>query len=245
MAKKILGVLDCDELAPELRDEYRNYGRMFKSLLEPVTDHWEVRSYSILEGHWPEKASDCDAWLITGSKTGVYDSDAWLAPLKDFVLSIYEAQVPVVGICFGHQFLANTLGGCAEKSSKGWGIGIREVYADLTPEWMTPALPALKLLYSHQDQVTRLPPAANRLYGDDFCEFAAFQIAGRVLAFQGHPEFTKPYMSGLMELRQSRYAPGQYELGLSSLKQEHDGNIVAQWIFQFLDAALAAEIRGE
>lgn len=237
MTKKILGILDCDEIAPPLIDEYQNYGVMFTQLLEPFSEDWELQSFRVIDDVWPSSISSCDAYLITGSKTGVYDSDPWLAPLRAFVVKAYEASKPLIGVCFGHQFLANSLGGKAEKSPKGWGVANREVFAAHSPEWMRPALSSLNLLYSHQDQVTALPDEATILFGDSFCPMASFCIPDRALAFQGHPEFTTPYMKGLMAIRKANYAEGQYEQGLESLEKEHDGPIVARWMFQFLNHA--------
>lgn len=243
MTKRVLGILDCDDLAPELKDEYQNYGRMFGQLLAPLDSGWELKTFRVLEDDWPESPAECDAYLLTGSKTGVYDSDPWLAPLREFVRQAFDQDIPLVGICFGHQFLADTLGGRAEKSNKGWGVGVRQVHSQYSAPWMEPKVENLNLLYSHQDQVTVLPDSAQCLYGDDFCPLAAFIVPKRILAFQGHPEFTKPYMAGLMKLRKARYAPGQYDQAVSSLEKDEHGDIVAQWIFQFLDHA--EQSRGE
>ena len=64
---------------------------------------------------------------ITGSAAGVYDDFPWLDPLRDFIRRAYAAKTPMLGICFGHQIMADALGGDVRKSEKGWGIG-RHVY---------------------------------------------------------------------------------------------------------------------
>ena len=80
-----LGILDCDELAPELKPEYRCYSDMFATLLNGVSDVLDYRSYQVLEGELPERPEENEAYLITGSKTGVYDNEHWLPGLVDFI----------------------------------------------------------------------------------------------------------------------------------------------------------------
>jgi len=233
----ILGILDCDELSPLLRADYKSYGEMFKRLLVGEMDDLELRVYSVLENDYPSSITECDAYLLTGSKVGVYDSQPWLVSLRDFVNRAYESHVPLVGICFGHQMIAHSLGGLAQKSELGWGIGAlshRLVTTETTPAWMENAPDQLCLLYSHQDQVVRLPEGAHALYGSHFCPNGAFHIPGRVLAFQGHPEFTLDYSARLMHSRQERYLPGQYEHAMDSLTRTIDNDLVAHWIKRFI-----------
>ncbi len=238
MQQCVIGILDCDELAPELKPDYLNYSRMFEELLSPEDASVSFRSYQVLSGELPERPTSCDAYLITGSKAGVYDPLDWLAPLREFLQTAFDERVRMVGICFGHQMLADSLGGKAEKSAKGWGLGVRQVTriangSDSMPEPLA-HLDSLNLLYSHQDQVTRLPTDAHVLFGSDFCPYASWTIPSRVLTFQGHPEFTYDYMARLMALRQSRYASGQYEQALATLDTPVDNHEVAKGMMKFL-----------
>ena len=228
-----LGILDCDELAPELQPDYQNYGEMFKALLGFAQPDLSFRVYSVLAGELPNRVDECDGYLLSGSKTGVYDSDNWLEDLADFVKKVYESKRPLAGICFGHQFLCHHLGGRADKSEKGWGIGVLTHEQQASPAWMAPMPTRLNLLYSHQDQVQVLPEQAERLYGSDFCPNGACWQPGRLLTFQGHPEFTKDYSRRLMTLRQSRYADGQYEQAIGSLDLETNEAYVAQSLVKF------------
>ncbi|MDX1452612.1 MAG: hypothetical protein R3183_08630 [Oleiphilaceae bacterium] len=234
----VLGILDCDELAPELKPDYKHYAHMFTQLLRPHCEPLSIRRYNVLLGEFPEVVAECDAYLVTGSKTGVYDNDPWLAPLHDFIRRAYEQGIALVGVCFGHQMLAHSLGGEAAKSDKGWGLGAYDCEATQDAmQWYPEAPKKLCLLYSHQDQVISLPPGAQRLYGNDFCPNAAYLIPQRVLAFQGHPEFTVDYSRRLMTLRQDRYAPGQYQEALNTLDKPLDAAWVAKTISHFIKTA--------
>ena len=233
-----LGILDCDELADELQSDYGCYSAMFKTLFKPrlqnVSDDIQYVRYDVLAGQVPSDIEACDAYLVTGSKTGVYDDAPWLPLLSAFLVSAYAQRKRLIGICFGHQLLADILGGKAEKSDKGWGVGTLEQTHQFSLNWMQPMPDSLKLLYSHQDQVTKLPEEAVCIYGSDFCPNGAFYIAHRVLCFQGHPEFTKDYCQRLMILRQARYAPGQFERASKSLTQMLDEQVVAKWMIAFV-----------
>jgi len=238
MKKLILGILDCDDLAPELRGDYHCYTCMFKTLFEPIVQTEEIdieyRRYDVQKNLLPIEPNECDAYLITGSKTGVYDDKPWIELLISFIQTTYKQQIKLVGLCFGHQILAHALGGKADKSGKGWGVGVMLSHSVEKADWMPTKLASINLLYSHQDQVTRLPPQAKLLFTSDFCQFSAFYIPERALAFQGHPEFTLDYCERLMFIRQSRYAEGQYEQAVRSLEQDLHSDVLANWILNFL-----------
>jgi GMP synthase-like glutamine amidotransferase len=215
---------------------------MFKTLFAPsfqsdenlMKSSIEYRRYDVQKESLPNKLNECDAYLITGSKTGVYDDKPWIATLKLFIQKAYEHNVKLVGLCFGHQILADSLGGKAEKSDKGWGVGAMVSQVVEQAKWMPKKLDSICLLYSHQDQVTCLPPTAKVLFSSDFCQFAAYYIPERVLAFQGHPEFTIDYCHRLMFIRQERYAEGQYVQAVKSLEQPLHSDILGRWIINFL-----------
>ena len=241
MTKLILGILDCDDLSPELRGDYHCYTCMFKTLFTPIFetgDHSErtieYRRYDVQKDVFPTELNECDAYLITGSKTGVYDDKPWILNLKTFIQKAYAEAIKLVGLCFGHQVLAEALGGKAEKSDKGWGVGAMTSQSVEQARWMPEKLDEICLLYSHQDQVTHLPPKAKVLFSSEFCQFAAFYIPNTVLAFQGHPEFTIDYSHRLMFLRQERYAEGQYQQAVKSLEQPLHSELLGRWIINFI-----------
>jgi GMP synthase-like glutamine amidotransferase len=75
---------------------------------------------------FPKDIHDCDGWLITGSRFGAYEDHPFIPPLEDFIRAAYAAHVPVVGICFGHQIIAQAMGGKVEKYAGGWSVGPTE-----------------------------------------------------------------------------------------------------------------------
>ena len=116
-----LGLLETDELYPDLIADYHSYGHMFEQFFRSLDTEqdWEFRYYRVTQGELPVSLDECDVFLITGSKTGVYDDVGWLSPLSAWVQQAYAAHKPLIGICFGHQLLAHTLGGTAARSPNG------------------------------------------------------------------------------------------------------------------------------
>jgi GMP synthase-like glutamine amidotransferase len=166
-------ILETDILRPGLIDQYQGYGQMFKRLFskQPIAAEFVV--YNVVQGEYPSDAEVFDAYLVTGSKADSFGTDPWIQTLKTYLLQRYERGDKLLGICFGHQLLALLLGGKTERASKGWGMGIHDYKLDAKAPWMSPEVPELTLLISHQDQVTSLPDNATVIASSDFCPFAA------------------------------------------------------------------------
>jgi len=229
-----LGILECDVLYSDLIDDYRSYGTMLANLLGRFDHHLKFRFFAIQEGDFPSPEDDCDAYLLTGSKTGVYDDEHWLQPLREWIHTAHNRGERLLGICFGHQMLADSLGGAAGLSAKGWGVGNHMTEVDQRPLWLNDDARAYQLIYSHKDQVTALPANARRLAGSDFCQYAAWFIDDRVLSFQGHPEFTPEYFIRLLERRREDVGDERLDQALSSIHHPNDHETVARWMIEFI-----------
>lgn len=195
--------------------------------------------YEAAQGELPPSVDACDAYLISGSPRGVYDSDPWIADLLRFVQAGYQAGRRLVGICFGHQLLAHALGGHAEKSEKGWGLGLRPFAITQAQPWMRPYVVQSALYFAHQDQVTRLPPGATLLGGNAFCPHGMFVMADRVLGIQGHPEFSQAIMEDVLARAREDETVDRKMLAAAtaSLEESVPGNqLFAQWVVNFLTA---------
>lgn len=228
-----LAILDTDILRKALRPRYHSYGRMFVELFERTGVDWALEVFSAIDRDYPVAPEDYHAFLITGSQYDAFSDEPWIRQLRDFVRARYRAGQPLVGICFGHQLLAQALGGRAERWGSGWGLGILRYTLDEVPAFVDSDRP-VSLIASHRDQVTALPPGSRRLLHNDFCPLAGFYESGRLLALQGHPEFSADYARALMHYRRGQVPDEQLARAEASLDGPHEGERVAGWIRRFL-----------
>ena len=96
-----IGILETGKVNPALIEEYGPYAPMFERLLGPVDPAFEFPVFSVVEGVFPDSIEAADAWLVTGSRHGVYENLPWMGRLKEFLREAYAAEVPIIGVCFG------------------------------------------------------------------------------------------------------------------------------------------------
>ncbi len=196
-----VGLILCDHLREALPSNVRSYDALFQDLFTEHDPTVQMRVYDITVGGWPERTEDCDRYLVTGSRAGAYEPLPWIPRLEHWVRTVVAAGRPLLGVCFGHQVIAQALGGTVAKSSRGWGVGAHVAQVHSRALAAILGKPQLTLVHSHQDQVISLPANATLLAGNDFCPNAAFQIDRKVLCFQGHPEFTDSVARYLLKYR--------------------------------------------
>jgi len=158
---------------------------------------------------------------------------------KEWIGFVAEHQVPMLGICFGHQLIADALGGDVRKSDKGWGIGRHTYKLAMKPDWMGEGAPDhFSVGVSHQDQVLTPPADARVVGGNEFAPHAALVYSrAPILTFQGHPEFTDGFMSDLYEARKGRpLTEEQVSEALESFSVPDDNDLMARWMVSFLKA---------
>lgn len=239
-----LGILQAGKVNAALAGRFDEYPVMFARLFQGVDPSVETRAWAVVDGVLPASPGECDAWLITGSSHGVYDDLPWIEPLKAFLRSARAAGVPTIGICFGHQIMAEAFGGRAEKSPKGWGIGVAgyEV-APNPPHWMADAPAEIRLHAIHQDQVTALPDDATCLAASPFCRYAMLAYgdpeAPEAISIQPHPEFDAVFMRALLErFRGDRMSEAVVDPALAKLGATVDGAAFARWTLAWLNTAI-------
>jgi len=193
-----LGLLVCGTFSDKIMQKYDGlYEDFFIQGLSAQTASLSFQSYRVFENDFPDDVDACDAWLITGSVSGVYEDLPWITRLLDFARKAYENNIALVGICFGHQLIAQALGGKVIKSPKGWGLGFQRY--ELQENIIGVTGDFLDLYAIHQDQVVKVPPEATVFARSEHCPIAALRYEGRALSFQAHPEFSREFETDLIE----------------------------------------------
>ena len=222
-----IAVLETGVPPAPLADEFGSYPDMFAELLGPG---FELETFDVQSGRFP-KPAEHGAYLVTGSPAGVYDPLPWIPPLLDFIRSANDRKM--IGVCFGHQAMAEALGGKVVKSEKGWGTGLHTYDIVNRQPWLNGerqvAIPA-----SHQDQVVVQPPNTQIVAKSDFTPFASLAWTDRpAISFQFHPEFSPAYAKALIEKRYDRV--NEPDAAMASLDSPNDSKRVGDWIRRFLE----------
>jgi len=233
-----IGLLQCGYIDPSLIAEFGDYPEVFADLFAPFA--LDLVTYDVQAGQVPSDPGACDGWLVSGSASSAYEPLAWIPPLEAFLRTLIEQETPLVAICFGHQLLAQAMGGRVERAPEGWGVGVHEYQVLSSPasgEAWSPSTggadrvgSTVRLIASHQDQVAGLPDRAEVVARTEHCKVAAYTLGPKALAIQPHPEFTPGLSARLMELRRSRIGDDVVDAALASLDQPLDRHLVAAWI---------------
>jgi GMP synthase-like glutamine amidotransferase len=226
-------IIETGLVGPERRERHGSYPEMFQRLIRAADPSIALDVVSIINGEPLPDPRELQAILITGSSAGVYDELGWIAPLEEFVRRAHAHKTPMVGICFGHQLIAQALGGVVRKSEKGWGIG-RHVY-DVLPGNGVIEGERLAIACSHQDQVIEAPSEARTILASDFTPHAGLLYAnGTTLSVQPHPEFEVGYASALCELLEGRAPDSVVATAKASLAEPFDSAKLGESIARFL-----------
>ena len=236
-----IGLLGCDDVPERFRQYGGTYREMFEHLLAPHLPDARFTWFDVTKGELPASADACDAYIATGSRYSVYEDRDWIERLKAFVRTLHRERKPYVGICFGHQVLAEALGGKVEAASHGWGVGVHDMAIVKAESWMQPPQKHCRLQYMHADQVLKLPPESEVLARAEHCEVAMFRVGDTMLGIEGHPEFPASYVEALLKDRKTRIGEQRVNEALAHVNEPTHDSVVAQWITNFIRDGEKAE----
>jgi len=227
-----IGVLETGAPPKPLGAQFGDYPAMFRALLG---EDFAWRTYDLQAGDWPARPEVEDAYIVTGAAAGVYDGDEWIARLLDFLRSA-KGKAKLVGVCFGHQAMAQAFGGQVIKSPKGWGVGLHTYDIRVHEPWMDAAR-AISVPASHQDQVVRLPPGAQIIAASEFTPYGMLEYTDQpAVSIQLHPEFEPAYAEALIEgRREARISNDLADEAIASLRRPNDNHRVGAWLKRFLE----------
>lgn len=155
---------------------------------------------------------DCAGVIMTGAHAMVTDHLPWMRRALDWLPRLVAAEVPYLGICFGHQMFAEAMGGRVGYHPGGREVGCIDLHlhpaaaCDPLFRGLPPHFPALAV---HAQSVLELPPGAVLLAGNDFEPHHAFRVGALAWGIQFHPEFNRERMDAyLHHLAQQLHAAG-------------------------------------
>ncbi|MCR4737460.1 MAG: type 1 glutamine amidotransferase [Bacteroidales bacterium] len=230
-----VNLLLCDTFPGLLPESIPSHEYLFEKRFHSVDPNIIFKVYRTLDGELPEHPAADELYLITGSNNAAYDTLPWILSLQEWIRMAAKQQVPLVGICFGHQVIAQALGGRVERYAGGWGVGIREM--EVLDKELLPWFPdnKMRLIVNHHDQVMELPEGAIPLATSDFCRYESFRIGHHILTFQGHPEFTVDYERHLILNHAEDEDDTVKRQALTSLEtMEHQGKRVVEFLLGVL-----------
>ncbi|MDR0659042.1 MAG: hypothetical protein LBG18_08965 [Mediterranea sp.] len=223
-----INILVCDWFEGLLPDFVPSFPHLFYRLFDAVSPHPSYRLFDVQKGEFPQVLNREELYIVAGSRAGAYEDIPWVKAVLEFIRRGYNENIKMAGICFGHQAVAQALGGKVEPSPGGWGAGARR--SRIVHPKALRFFPdgELCLYYNHNDQAVTLPPMAEQVATSDFCENEAFIIGDNILCFQGHPEYSKEYMAHVLETAK---APQNIkEKGMESLKEKAMNEATAKWM---------------
>ena len=229
-----LGILETGENRAEFVPDHGDYADWFERALSGKGERpFALRRYASHTGVLPTSTDECDGYLITGSRFSVLDRTDWMEAAKTFVVEASGTR-PVVGICFGHQLIAEAFGGRVEPSHCGWCVGVHDYEIHSTHPWMDPALPRVSLINSNCDQVVAAPPEAEVLGTNGDIPIAMMRLGNNILTMQPHPEVTAALMTEVYEFRRPDIGEAKAERAIRSLEGVAHSDQVAGWVANFL-----------
>jgi len=207
-----------------------DYPELYADLLQP--HDIEITTYRCDEGQMPESLSEQDGYICSPSRLSVYDDHQWLRDVEQLLRDMVATETPYVGICFGHQLMAQALGATVQKADVGWGIGAKHYEVVEAQPWMDSTNDII-LAASHQDQVMQLPDGARLMARAPYCPVGGMLIGERAWTLQVHPEFSPALADSLLATRLALFGEDAAEAARVTLKEPLQQNRIAGWMSRF------------
>ncbi len=238
-----IGLLICDHFDPSILDAAGgDYDLLYGGFLQAADPTLEIVPYDVVNGVLPAEPDECDGWLITGSRYDAFADTPWIEDLRAFVRKVHEHEARLAGICFGHQVIAQALGGQVERAGS-WKVGPHPFRMAPQP-WFEGGELAISSM--HRDIVTRLPEGASVIAEGSTAAVPAYLVGHHILGIQGHPEYDETIVEALVGARQDLFEPNVASDARTRLRDiETEGDEVGRWIVSFLKDQRVGECRVE
>ncbi|MFC0282104.1 type 1 glutamine amidotransferase [Camelimonas abortus] len=236
-----LHILELDEVEPEAEARGQRFRDLFVAWLKPALPEARFTSSLIVAGEPLPAPGDHDAFILTGSRHGVYEDLPWMRDVIAFLRAAAAVGAPVAGICFGHQIMAAAHGGEVRKYPGGWNIGRMGHRVAPSARPLFGGRDSLHVLSFHQDQVMRPPQGAEVLLGSERSPCGGLRYRDfPQMSVQFHPEFRPETVRLILRDGADPDIPAQAQrAALASLEEGPlDNDVVAAAFARFFREAL-------
>ncbi len=215
-------------------DEGITDGEKFHDLLSAQYPAARIDIFYATEGEFPDRVTDYDGYLVSGSPASVHDDDDWITRLSALIVDGDAAGRRIVASCFGHQLVAISFGGSVERNEHGWCIGNYRLEITREFDWMDPCVASTCLYHFNRERVTRLPHGAVSFADSEHYPDFAFVLGDNILSLQGHPEQPLRAMNNFMQSVGPRLPRHEAERAYEMINRgEPDAATWARWMVRF------------
>lgn len=212
LTENTVAVFLTDNKIPLLHEEYGDFGDQGIALLQSADTNNYIKDYIVFD--CVNKKIPTIEWLktnykgeqgflkgiyITGSAFDSFSNDhKWIIELRELLAQVVSSiesvdLPPTVGVCFGHQIVSCAAGLKVDRNTKGCEIGMTNLKLTEEGKKIFPTGDGLWISEIHNDIVyaDELPCGWQNLASTELCQNQSFYKPGKLLTFQGHPEFHK------------------------------------------------------
>lgn len=208
--KPRVAILKTGSTYPSIEEQFGDFEQWFLRGLSPDLD---VTVFNAQADELPSDPADWDGIVVTGSPAMVSDREPWSERAAQWVLRVVDMNIPMLGVCYGHQLLAHALGGEVGYHPEGRESGTRrvELLASAQDDPLFRDMPRVfSAQLTHMQSVLSLPPGAVLLGRNEFEPHQAFRFGERAWGVQFHPEFSSAVMKAYLTVQ----APALEQEGL-------------------------------
>ncbi|KAK7420386.1 hypothetical protein QQX98_002809 [Neonectria punicea] len=236
-----LAVLECEAPPGPVLEKYGTYGDVVRNLLTSVLEtapNLEILKWNILSAQSFPDLDTVDGVLLTGSQFTAFEDDAWVPGLTEFIQRVYTTRKPLVGICYGHQMISRALGGTVTRNPAGWEMAVERIELNSLGAKVF-GKDSLHIHQVHQDAVVNTPPGVEAIGRSARCGVQIAYQPGRVLSFQGHPEFNDFITAHEIDerYRKGKLNDEEFNEAMSRVELDHDGSLIARVLWGHLLSA--------
>ncbi|MFP3979298.1 glutamine amidotransferase [Marinobacter sp. KMM 10035] len=192
--KPRVAILKTGSTYPAIEEQFGDFDQWFLRGLSPGLD---VTVFNTVAGELPDNPDDWDGVVVTGSPAMVSNREAWSERAAQWLIRVVEKEIPLLGVCYGHQLLAHALGGEVGYHPQGRESGTRnvELLAGAKDDLLFGSMPnTFSAQLTHMQSVLSLPPGAVLLGRNEFEPHQAFRVGKCAWGVQFHPEFSSTVM---------------------------------------------------